>query len=169
MYALLFSHFQFHSPAAQVETRSYMESYRTAPLITGLSRLLSIDVIATGDEGEQEVTSQEVVAVEVHRQLAQQSQEVTLQKVEAPEVEAVDMPPEPDERVLPHETAVLQQQLTAQSEKLMEENKKLTRVRPCMDCVGCTRRGCDVIAFSCYCWVFGVPDGNVVLLLFTFM
>lgn len=136
-----------------------MESYRTAPLITGLSRLLSIDVIATADEAEQEVTlqevtSQEVVAVEVHRQPAPQSQEVTLQKAEAPEVEAVDMPPEPDERVLPHETTVLQQQLTAQSEKLMEESKKLTRVRPCIDCVGCTRRGCDVLVFSCYCWVF---------------
>ena len=111
-------------------TRSYMESYRTAPLITGLSRLLSIDAIANDDQGEQEVTSQEVVAVEVHQQFAPQSQEARLQITEAQAVEAVDMPSEPDDRVLPNETTVLQQQLSEQSEKLMEENKKLTRVRP---------------------------------------
>ena len=107
-----------------------MESYRTAPLITGLSRLLSIDAIANDNQGEQEVTSQEVVAVEVHQQFAPQSQEARLQITEAQAVEAVDMPSEPDDRVLPNETTVLQQQLSEQSEKLMEENKKLTRVRP---------------------------------------
>ena len=120
-----------------------MESYRTAPLITGLSRLLSIDVIANADEGEQEVTSQEVRA-EVHQQMAPHSQEVSLQNTEA--VEAVDAPPEPDDGVLPHEIRVLQQQLTDQS----EENKKLTRVRPCIDYVGCTQENLLVMFFLMY-------------------
>ena len=131
--------FQSHSPAAQVVTSSYMESYRSAPLVTGLSRLLSIDAIASANDGEQEVISQEVVAVEIHQQLAPQSQEVRLQNTEAQAVEAVDMPLELDDRVLPNETTVLQQQLTEQSEKLMEENKTLTRVRLCIDCMWFTQ------------------------------
>ena len=87
------------------------------------------------------MTSQEVVA-EVHPQPA--PQEVQLQAVEEPEVEALDEPLEPDERVIPHDAAVMQQQLNEQSERLIEENNKLTRVRPCLDFVGCTRRGCGV-------------------------
>ena len=120
-------------------TSSYMESYRSAPLVTGLSRLLSIDAIASANDGEQEVTSQEVVAMEIHQQLAPQSQEVRLQSTEAQAVEAVDMPLELDDRVLPNEATVLQQQLTEQSEKLMEDNKKLTRVRLCIDCMWFTQ------------------------------
>ena len=116
-----------------------MESYRSAPLVTGLSRLLSIDAIASANDGEQEVTSQEVVAVEIHQQLAPQLQEVRLQSTEAQAVEAVDTPLELDDRVLPNETTVLQQQLTEQSEKLMEDNKKLTRVRLCIDCMWFTQ------------------------------
>lgn len=129
-----------------METRSYIETYRSAPLLTGLPRLLSVDVIANTNVVEQEVTSQEVVTVEIHRQPA--PQEVRLQAAEASEVEAVDVPPEPDERVIPHETVVMQQQLNEQSERLMEENNKLIRVRPCLDCVGCTRRGCGVHLYS---------------------
>lgn len=136
-----------------------MESYRTAPLITGQSRLLSVDVIANADEGEQQVTSQEVRA-EDHQQTSPQFQEVNLQTTEAPEVEAVDAPPEPDDGTLPYELRVLQQQLTEQS----EGNKKLTRVRPYIDCVGCIQKNVFVIFLLMYVHTY-VTAGCLIFLI----